>query len=101
MATENAATAQGQQSKTTTTFYPYNKNSVSTRKLRAVQVMQQQIRDYVEKYPKTIRISDFSKAAVAIIREARQLPDNSNNLQKRYSFKLSPMGPNPNGQHTV
>ena len=41
------------------------------------------------------------KAPVAIMREARQVPDAKNNLQKRFCYKLSPYGPNPNGAHTV
>ena len=61
--------------------------------------MRENIQDYIARHPATT-YRDFSESAVAIVREARQLPD-ANNLQKRYSFKLSSMGPNPNGQHTV
>ena len=79
----------------------YNKNSKGTRKLKVVQVMQQAIKDYVERNREAgVSYKDFSHASVAIIREARQMPD-ANNLQKRHYFKLSPLGPNPNGQHTV
>lgn len=62
--------------------------------------MRESINDFVSSNPNTASYKDFSKASVAIVREARQLPD-ANNLQKRYTFKLSPLGPNPNGQHTV
>ena len=61
--------------------------------------MRENIHDYIASHS-TSTYQDFSESAVAIVREARQLPD-ANNLQKRYSFKLTPMGPNPNGQHTV
>ena len=57
--------------------------------------MRENIYDYIASHP-TTTYQDFSESAVAIVREARQLPD-ANNLQKRYSFKLTPMGPNPNG----
>ena len=64
-----------------------------------IQHLRDTIVDYVAQHPE-LSYKDFSEAAVVIAREARQLPD-ANNLQKRYSFKLSPLGPNPNGQHTV
>ena len=73
--------------------------SSNSRKLRAVQVMQESIIDYTRSH-KDVSLKDFSEASVAIVREARQLPD-ANNLKKTYGFKLSPYGPNPNGMHTV
>ena len=42
----------------------------------------------------------FKNSPVAVLRDARQLPD-ANNLQRRFSYKFQTIGPNPNGQHTV
>ena len=50
----------------------YGKHSKSgMRKLRAVQAQQDNIREYVKKNPTSACYKDFSKAAVAIVREAR------------------------------
>ena len=41
--------------------------------------MQESIKDYVRAHAQTVSYQDFSHASVAIIREARQMPD-ANNL---------------------
>lgn len=72
-----------------------------TKKLRMVDLMRTSINNFLgTKVDAEASYKDFSEAPVAIAREARQLPD-ANNLQKRYAYKLSYQGPNPNGLHTV
>ena len=62
--------------------------------------MREQIFGFLADNWATVDSHTSLNAPIAILREARQLPD-VNNLQKRFSFKLSSLGPNPNGQHTV
>ena len=63
--------------------------------------MRETLFNYLSTRQHLVSAQDFIKAPVAIVREARQVPDAKNNLQKRFCFKLSPYGPNPNGVHTV
>lgn len=77
-------------------------NSKNSRKLRIVELALDSIMQYLSSpHGLTSSFKDFSEAPVAVLREARQLPNATNTLQKRYSYKFSPLGPNPNGIHTV
>ena len=63
--------------------------------------MRESLFNYLNPRQHLVSAQDFIQAPVAIVREARQVPDAKNNLQKRFCYKLSAYGPNPNGMHTV
>ena len=70
-------------------------------KQSAVKQMREDLFNYLTNRQDQVKAQDFIEAPVAIVREARQVPDAKNNLQKRFCYKLSGYGPNPNGAHTV
>ena len=63
--------------------------------------MRESLFNYCSSHQQLVSPQDFTQAPVAIVREARQVPDAKNNLQKRFCHRLSVYGPNPNGVHTV
>ena len=66
-----------------------NSKSQGTRKLRLVELMRESINGFLAtEVGAAYSYKDFSEAPVAIVREGRQLPD-ANNLQKRFTYKLS------------
>lgn len=70
-------------------------------KQSAIKTMRESLFNYLSSQYQSVSSQDFIQAPVAIVREARQVPDAKNNLQKRFCYKLSVYGPNPNGAHTV
>ena len=69
-------------------------------KQSSIVVMREKIFNFLMDPNCTENVFMFKNSPVAILRDARQLPD-ANNLKKCYSYKFSSLGPNPNGQHTV
>ena len=64
-----------------------------------VKTLREQIFVLVKRPTANAFVDDFKQSPVCVIQEARGILTGYENLQKRFSYKLSALGPNPNSAH--